>query len=73
MPPGTLPLPPEAMRGMVGPTDIASFDNPTGTPIYERFGLPPRLYESVFDFGCGCGRQARQLLLQTPRPRRYVG
>jgi SAM-dependent methyltransferase len=27
----------------------------------------------VFDFGCGCGRLARQLLQQTPRPRRYVG
>jgi SAM-dependent methyltransferase len=27
----------------------------------------------VFDFGCGCGRLARQLLQQRPRPERYVG
>ena len=58
---------------MVGPTDPRFFDNPSGTPIYEAFGLPLGAYDAVFDFGCGCGRQARQLLLQTPRPRRYVG
>jgi SAM-dependent methyltransferase len=32
-----------------------------------------KLYESVFDFGCGCGLIARQLLTQNPRPKRYVG
>jgi SAM-dependent methyltransferase len=58
---------------MVGPTDPRFFDNPSGTPIYDPFALPLETYESVFDFGCGCGRQARQLLLQRPRPRRYVG
>ena len=58
---------------MVGPTDLRSFENPTGAPIYDGFGVPNEAYEAVFDFGCGCGRQARQLLLQTPRPRRYVG
>lgn len=68
-----VPLPPPAMRGMVGPTDPRFFDNPGGGPIYAGFGLPREAYTSVFDFGCGCGRQARQLLLQTPRPRRYVG
>src|SRR5262249_27655352 len=36
-------------------------------------GLPPDAYDVVFDFGCGCGRLARQLLQQKPRPRRYVG
>jgi SAM-dependent methyltransferase len=61
------------MRGMVGPTDARFFENPGGRPIFEAFGLPLEVYGSVFDFGCGCGRQARQLLLQTPRPRRYVG
>lgn len=71
--PDPLPLPPLAMRVVVGPTDPESFDNPSGTPIYAPFGLPLEAYESVFDFGCGCGRQARQLLQQTPRPRRYVG
>ena len=58
---------------MVGPTDPQAFDNPSGTPIYDPFGLPLETYDAVFDFGCGCGRQARQLLLQRPRPRRYVG
>lgn len=58
---------------MVGPTDPRFFDNPTGGPIGDHFGLPVETYDSVFDFGCGCGRQARQLLLQRPRPRRYVG
>lgn len=61
------------MRTIVGPTDPEAFDNPGGTPIYEHFGLPLDAYEAVFDFGSGCGRQARQLLQQTPRPRRYVG
>jgi SAM-dependent methyltransferase len=71
--PGTLPLPPLAMRITVGPTDPLAFDNPGGTPIYNTFGLPLEAYDAVFDFGCGCGRQARQLLQQRPRPRRYVG
>ncbi len=35
--------------------------------------LPLSCYESVFDFGCGCGRIARQLLQQNPRPKRYLG
>lgn len=69
----TLPLPPLEMRVIVGPTDPAAFDNPAGHPIYDFLGLPLEAYEAVFDFGCGCGRQARQLLQQTPRPRRYVG
>jgi SAM-dependent methyltransferase len=58
------------LRRLVGPTDTESFDNPSGAPL---FGLGPETYESVFDFGCGCGRTARQLILQTSRPRRYVG
>jgi SAM-dependent methyltransferase len=61
------------MRGLVGLTDPRAYDNPGGTPIYDGFRLPLESYEAVFDFGCGCGRQARQLLLQRPRPRRYVG
>jgi ubiquinone/menaquinone biosynthesis C-methylase UbiE len=27
----------------------------------------------VLDFGCGCGRTARQLIQQIPRPTRYLG
>ncbi len=58
---------------MVGPTDPEAFDNPNGEPIYAKFGLDTDAYESVFDFGCGCGRIARQLLQQDPKPGRYVG
>src|SRR5262249_29026632 len=68
-----IPLPPLELRQLVGPSDREAFDNPTGQAIYTHFGVSPEQYESVFDFGCGCGRIARQLLLQTPRPRSYVG
>lgn len=66
-----LPFPPLEMRENVGPTDTAAFDNPDGERIYTD--LPIKAYESVFDFGCGCGRLARQLIQQQPRPRRYLG
>jgi SAM-dependent methyltransferase len=66
-----LPIPPLEYRQWVGPTDIECYDNPAGSLVYPDFG--PDRYESVFDFGCGCGRVARQLILQVPRPRRYVG
>jgi SAM-dependent methyltransferase len=68
-----IPLPPAEMRPWVGPIDPSDYDNPGGTPILDAFGVPLEAYEAVFDFGCGCGRQARQLLQQKPRPRRYVG
>lgn len=67
----TLPMPPLEMRQLVGPLDPESFDNPGGRPIFDF--LPPDVYESVFDFGCGCGRLARQLIQQRPRPALYVG
>jgi SAM-dependent methyltransferase len=66
-----LPYPPPEMRALVGPTDEASFDNPKGERVYPY--LPAEQYRSVFDFGCGCGRVARQLILQSPRPGRYLG
>lgn len=66
-----LPLPPLAMRESVGPTDPAAFDNPTGQPVFPQ--LPVEAYDSVFDFGCGCGRLARQMIQQSPRPSRYLG
>jgi SAM-dependent methyltransferase len=59
------------MRALVGPTDTAAFDNPTGSLVYPY--IEPDQYRHVFDFGCGCGRVARQLILQSPRPERYVG
>jgi SAM-dependent methyltransferase len=66
-----LPIPPLEYRRLVGPTDSASFDNPTGQLIFSD--VPDRLYDSVFDFGCGCGRLARQLIQQQQRPRTYIG
>ena len=59
------------MRELVGPSDVDAFDNPAGTPVYPY--LPVQAYEEVFDFGCGCGRIARQLIQQRPQPRRYLG
>ena len=67
--PDQLPMPPPELRRSVGD---ASFDNPTGALIYP--GLPVAAYERVFDFGCGCGRLARQLMQQqTGRPKAYLG
>jgi len=69
----TLPIPPLQLRYHVGPIEDADYDNPGGTPIFDAFGIPPDAYDAVFDFGCGCGRQARQMLQQQLRPRRYLG
>src|SRR5262249_1758553 len=33
----------------------------------------PQVTGNVFDFGCGCGRIARQLIRQCPQPRSYLG
>lgn len=66
-----LPLPPLELRELVGPTDPAVFDNPTRAPIFA--GLPRAAWDVYVDFGCGCGRSARRLIQQDPRPRRYVG
>jgi SAM-dependent methyltransferase len=59
------------MRDLIGGVGPEAFDNPSRAPVYDF--LPAEAYESVFDFGCGCGRVARQLILQRPRPRRYLG
>lgn len=66
-----LPIPPPELRALVGPTQPEAFDNPRGEPVYPD--LDEAAYDAVFDFGCGCGRVARQLILQEPRPRRYMG
>jgi SAM-dependent methyltransferase len=70
-PSAELPFPPPEMRALVGPTELEAFDNPSGSLVYPY--LRPEHYQRVFDFGCGCGRVARQLILQSPRPERYVG
>jgi SAM-dependent methyltransferase len=67
----SLPFPPLEMRELVGQTDLRAYDNQTGELIYPF--ISAEKYESVLDFGCGCGRVARQLLLQDVRPTRYVG
>ncbi len=73
----TLPMPPIEYRRMVGPIDEREFDNPTGEMIWGELAIgqlsPGQAYREVFDFGCGCGRSARQLLMQKSPPRRYVG
>lgn len=67
-----IPLPPLSLREMVGSPLVENFDNPTGKMLYPD--LPAAAYESVFDFGCGCGRHARLLMQQKEhRPRRYMG
>lgn len=66
-----LPLPPVAMRTLVGQTDEALFNNPDGAPVIP--GVGREHYRAVLDFGCGCGRIARQLIQQRPPPTRYDG
>lgn len=66
-----LPLPPLELRRLVGPVRDELYDNPKGKPIYRD--LPRKNYRSVLDFGCGCGRLARQLIQQTPQPEKYIG
>lgn len=67
----TLPMPPLEMRELVGYFQPEGYENPTGAPIWPD--LPEEQWRSYLDFGCGCGRSARRLMLQTPRPERYVG
>ena len=64
-------MPPLEMRELVGYFDPVGYDNPTGAPIWPD--LPDEAWRSYLDFGCGCGRSARRLMQQTPRPERYVG
>jgi SAM-dependent methyltransferase len=67
----SLPIPPPEMRRLVGPMEEAAFDNPhggLGVPLVDKSA-----YDSVLDFGCGCGRIARTLIRQTPSPNRYLG
>ena len=66
-----LPIPPFEMRQLVGPTDPSAFELAPGQSTFP--GVPEEAYDAVLDFGCGCGRNARKLLQQATRPRRYVG
>ena len=66
-----LPLPSLELRRLVGPVEDVYFDNPDGNFIFPD--IPVEMYDSVFDFGCGCGRLARQLMQQRIPPKHYVG
>ena len=68
-----IPMPPLHLRQTVGVEDPAFFENPHGDLVFGN-AVDPEKYRSVFDFGCGCGRIARQLLLQRENvPRHYIG
>ena len=68
-----LPMPPVALRRSVGVEDPVHFENPHGILAFSDH-VPAEKYRRVFDFGCGCGRVARQMLLQTSNiPERYLG
>jgi SAM-dependent methyltransferase len=69
--PPELPVPPREMRALVGTEDLRLFDNPSHALVYPY--LSHDTFDAVFDFGCGCGRIARQLIQQIPQPRRYLG
>jgi SAM-dependent methyltransferase len=60
----TISYPPLRLRKSVGPTEEKYYENPSGCLVFER-NIPAENYRTIFDFGCGCGRVARQLILQT--------
>jgi SAM-dependent methyltransferase len=67
-----LPLPPIEMRELVGATAAGVFDHPSGKPVFPA--VATWQYASILDFGCGCGRVARQLAIAAaPMPGRYLG
>jgi len=68
-----IPYPPLKLRYSVGPIEDSSYDNPAGRLVFEH-QVPADNYCNIFDFGCGCGRVARQLILQTEvSVRTYLG
>jgi SAM-dependent methyltransferase len=69
----TLPIPPLHLRQSVGVEGVEFFENPYAMLAFGEH-VPADKYDSVLDFGCGCGRVARQMLLQSDSvPNRYLG
>jgi SAM-dependent methyltransferase len=66
-----LPIPPLEMRTLIGQLNVEAFDNPSRAPVFDF--VDPAVFRSVFEFRCGCGRLARQMIQQVPQPERYVG
>jgi SAM-dependent methyltransferase len=78
MPTVAIPFPPLPFRQLVSPiVDDSYYDNPTGDYIWGPLQIGPlnlgQAYERILDFGCGCGREARRLMLQREKPASYVG
>jgi SAM-dependent methyltransferase len=68
-----IPYPPLNLKRSVGPTDDKYYDNQAGLAVFGDV-ISHENYKSVFDFGCGCGRVARQMMLQKEAvPETYVG
>ncbi len=67
----TPPLPPVELRLLVGSADEEFWGNPSGRRVFPD--LPESADDWVLDFGCGCGRLARQLMQQARPPGRYLG
>lgn len=67
-----LPLPPVEMRQLTGLTDASWFEPPIDWHVSQHVRQRTQ-YESVLDFGCGCGRNARQLALSRVPVKLYVG
>lgn len=67
------PMPPVELRRSVGVEDVSFFENPHAVPVFNA-DVDLDQYRRVLDFGCGCGRVARQMMLQQSHvPQRYLG
>lgn len=66
-------MPPLNLRRSVGHEGTQEFENPAGGLAFGD-DVDPLSYRRVLDFGCGCGRVARQMMLQTESaPEAYLG